>query len=148
MNSKSNHQHRHFFHTKCDLVKCNCPVFRRVKKRIFVNLNANILQSTWWKFLKFFLHHFKLACYKILWLYMSKNVFFLKFGTCPRNDSWECFWWKQSQETLGVKKMNKKFILLNWPFSFCSLVLRAQRRLILYWKTNKSRIQPIFILFL
>jgi len=31
---------------KCELVKCNCLVFRKAKNRIFVNLQVHILQST------------------------------------------------------------------------------------------------------
>jgi len=78
------------FSYKCNLVKCNCPLFCGDKKRIFVNSNASILQSTEYKFLKFF-PHLKQAYYKILQLHMSKNVFFLKFGTCTRNGSFGAF---------------------------------------------------------
>jgi len=79
------------FSCKCDLVKCSCLVFRRVKKMIFVNSNANILKSAWWKFLKFFPHILKLVYYKILRLHVSKNVFFQNFGACTRNGSFGAF---------------------------------------------------------
>jgi len=82
-------------------VKCSCPVFHR-EKRGFVNSNANILQSSWWKFLKFLLHLHKPVYYKILRLHVSKNVFFLKFGTYTRNGILELFRWKHSQKPLEV----------------------------------------------
>jgi len=79
----------YIFSYKCDLVKCCCPFFRRGKKRIFVSLNANISQSTWWKILEFFPHLLNLPYYKILRLHVSKNDIFQKIGTCTRNGS---FW--------------------------------------------------------
>jgi len=94
MNPKKYHHFGNFSY-ECDLVKYNCPVFCRDKKKIFVNSNINILQSTCWKFLKFLPHIFKPAYYKILWLHVSKNVlFFLRFETCTRNDSFGVFWVK------------------------------------------------------
>jgi len=67
-------------------------LFARQKKRNFVTLNANILQSTQWKFLKSFSHLFIPTYYKILWLQVSKNVFFSsQFGTCTKNDSFGAF---------------------------------------------------------
>jgi len=80
------------FSCKCDLVKYSCPIFRRVKKIIFVNLNTNFLQSTWWNFLKYFPQLLILVYYKILGFHVSKNVSFQKIGTCPRNDEfWSIF---------------------------------------------------------
>jgi hypothetical protein len=90
MNPKSNHHFGHFSY-KCDLVKCNCPYFYRAKKMIFAISNVGILQSTKWKILNFFPHIFKLFYYKILRLYVFKNVFHLKFGACIRNGSFEAF---------------------------------------------------------
>jgi len=77
------------FSCKCHLVKCSYLIFCRTKKKFFVNSNTNILQSTRWKFLKFFLHLFKPSYCKILWLHLLKSIFFQKFGTCTRNGS---FW--------------------------------------------------------
>jgi len=79
----------YFFSYKCDLVKCCCPFFHRGKKKIFVTLNANISQSTQWRILNFFPHLLNLLYYKILWLYVSKNDIFQKFGICTRNGN---FW--------------------------------------------------------
>ena len=42
---------------------------------VLVNVNAYILQSTWWNFLKFLPHVFKSSHYKILRLYVSKMFF-------------------------------------------------------------------------
>jgi len=55
----------------CDIVKCNYPGGCRAKIRIFVTSNANILQSSWRKFLKIFPHLLKLVEHKILWLHVS-----------------------------------------------------------------------------
>jgi len=46
----------------------------------------------------------KLVPYKILWLHVSKNVFFQKFGTCPRNGSFVAISVKYSQKPLVVKE--------------------------------------------
>jgi len=73
-----------FFHS---MWPCICLVFHKAKKRIFVTSNTNILQSTRWKFLKFFPHLLNLAYYKILRLYVSKTDIFQKFGTYPKNGS-------------------------------------------------------------
>jgi len=91
------------FSYKCDLLKCSCLDFCRDSKRNFVTSNAYTLQSAWWKILKFFPHLWNLAYYKILRLHVSKNVFYQKFATCPRNGSFGVFWWKCSQKPLGVK---------------------------------------------
>ena len=86
-------------------LKCSCPVFCRAQKMISVNLNANISQSTQWKFLKFFPHILKSAYYKILRSHVSKKSFFQKFDTCTKNGSFEHFQWKYSHGTLGVKTL-------------------------------------------
>jgi len=39
-------------------------------------------------------------------LYMSKNILFLKFGTCTRNGNLERFRCKDSQKPLGVNPLN------------------------------------------
>jgi len=46
------HTNMELFSYKCHLIECNCLVFFRAKKNIFVNSSAIILQSIWWKFLK------------------------------------------------------------------------------------------------
>jgi len=67
-----------FFSYKCDLVKFSCHVFHKAKEYIFVNSNANILQSTQWNFLKFFPQLLKPSYYKIKWFDVSKDVSFSK----------------------------------------------------------------------
>lgn len=55
-----------FFQYKSELLKCNCPDFCRDIKLFFDNSNTNIMQSRWWKILKFLTHLFKPEYYKIL----------------------------------------------------------------------------------
>jgi len=86
VNPKKHQQHGHFF-IQIWAYKVQLPDFLQGQKRILANSNANILQSIWWKFLKFFPHFFKLVYYKILWLHISKNIFFLNFSTYTRNGS-------------------------------------------------------------
>jgi len=96
------------FSYKCELVKCSCPDFCKAKKNVFVISNANILQSTWWIFLKFFLHLFRLAYHKILWLHVSKNVFFQNLVLVLEMSVLEHFWWKHSYSPLGDKREKGK----------------------------------------
>jgi len=71
---------------------------------IFVNSNSNILQSTQWKFLKFFSHLLKLVHYKILQFYVSKNVFFFKnLILVLEMEVLEHFWWNIVEELKGLK---------------------------------------------
>jgi len=83
------------------------PIFRKAQKRIFVNSNANILQSTWWKILNFYhmCHHStKSSYYKILWIYVPKNVFFPFFLVVLKMAIFECFGGKHSQGKSGASR--------------------------------------------
>jgi len=106
MNPKKHHHFEHFTY-KCNLVKCNFSIFRRAKKMIFVTSNANILQSTWWKFLNIFPRLLKPSYYRILWLHMSKKCIF----SSTRNGSFWVFLVKTygSQGNLRVKKIKFYF---------------------------------------
>jgi len=72
-----------FFHPNETLWSAAAPVYC-IAKIFFATSNANILQSTRWKFLKFFPHLLKTTYYKILRLHVSKFIYFLKIGTCIR----------------------------------------------------------------
>jgi len=106
MNPKSYNHFGHFF-IQMWPSKVQLTSFSHGQKKDFVNSNANILQSRWWKFLKFFPHLFKSAYYKILRLHVSKNVFFLKFVICFRNGSFGVVLVNtySSQKPLGVKRI-------------------------------------------
>jgi len=65
------------FSYKCELVKCNCPIFRRAKKRIFVNSKVHILPSVWWKFQNF-LHMFSSHHTTRSYDYMYPKMFFFQ----------------------------------------------------------------------
>jgi len=89
-----------FFLYKCDLVKCNYLDFYKALKRIIVNSNTNILQSTQWKFLKFFPHLLKPVFLKDPMITCVQ-----KFGACTGNGSFGEFWWKHSLKPLKVNAL-------------------------------------------
>jgi len=76
--------------------------------------------------------------YKILQLHLSKNVFFLKFGTCTRNGNFRAFLVKTYlvKKTLGInfnilgqiteqrtRNIGNKLIMnKNWQFFILSLL--------------------------
>jgi len=128
MNPKRN---RHFGHFFIQMWPCEVqlPSFLQGKERIFVNLNANILQSTQWEFLKFFPHLSKPLYYEILQLHVSKNGFFLKLGTCAQNDSFWAFGGKYSQRTLEVNLLLYKILVTLPNIEICFTLPR-----ICYWK--------------
>jgi len=135
MNPKSYNHFGHFFYTNGTLWNATAQFFTGPKKGFYVNSNTNILQSTWWKILKFFPHLLKQVYYKILQLNVSKKVLFQKFGTCTRHGEqshhWECFWWKHCLQPLGVNPWspNQNFFATQqfwathykWNFYFFSL---------------------------
>jgi len=63
------------FHKKCELAKCSYLDLCRAKRMIYV---AHTLKSGCWKFLNFFPHVLKSEYYTILWLHVTKNVYFSK----------------------------------------------------------------------
>jgi len=96
-----------FFHTNMSLWSAAWPIFCKAKKRILANSNANILQSTPWKFLKFFPHLFKLVFYKILWLYTltaktKYKVWMLSFQQPYHEHQW-----------IKSKSVNTKVVVCN-----------------------------------
>jgi len=73
-----------FFQTNVSLWSTATLFFAGTKEMFF---NTNILQSTWWKFQKFFSHLFRPEYYKILYNHMSQ--FFSKIWYLYKN--WQ-FW--------------------------------------------------------
>jgi len=95
-----------FFHTNVTLWSVATGFFGGAKKRIFVTLNANTSQCTWWKILKFFPHLHNLPYYKILQYMCPKMIFFKKLILVLEMAISECFLWSHSQGTLGVNYMD------------------------------------------
>jgi len=111
INLKSYHHFEHFF-IQMSASKVQLPKFLQGQKRIFVNSNTNILQSTWWKFLKFFPHLLKPYYYKILHYMCPKMFFFENLVLVLEVVVLECFWWKHCQKPLGVKFFNFSLVAL------------------------------------
>jgi len=76
-------------------------VVQGAKKMVFFTSNANVLQSTWSKFMKFLLHIFILVSCKILWLDIKKCSKF--FPLCYKNDNFE---WNLMKKGLGSSEVD------------------------------------------
>jgi len=86
LNPKKHHHFGHFF-IQVDLVKYNCHVFCKAKKRIFANSNTYVLQRYTVEISKFFSTSSQTSVLQDHVVTCVQNVFFLKFDTCTRNGS-------------------------------------------------------------
>jgi len=91
-----------FFRTNVAFWSAAAWLFAGIKKR-FLSLqtliSCNLLSGNFWNFF----HIFSNQCTKRSYGYIClKMFFFLKFGSCPRNDNFGVFWWKHRQKPLGI----------------------------------------------
>jgi len=88
-----------FFSCKCDLVKCSCPVFCKIKKIILsiqLLISCNSHDENFW----IFFHIFANQCTTRSYGYMYPKMFFFKNLVLVLEMAvLEHFWWKHSQGT-------------------------------------------------